>query len=89
MYAVTDQKTNTRVSYHEAVERGIIDLGTGVYIDNVTKEEMYLAEALKRGYVKALLVDDQDSIDSALKGETSLGADDIVIDVTKNKTQME
>jgi len=46
------------VPFTEAIRRGLVDLKTGCYINNVTSEHVFAADALRRGFFKGEVVDD-------------------------------
>ena len=58
---VTDPRTGRVLSMEEALEKGLIDLGNGTYIDPVTGEVVPLYDAMKRGIVYARLADPSDA----------------------------
>ena len=49
--------------FPEAVARGIFDKETGTYIHNVTGEEIFIGDAIQKGFVKAKVVDDPSTLD--------------------------
>ena len=59
MYAAEDLKENKRLSYQEAVERGIININTEEFLDTRSGEPVALADAYEKGWVKAMVVDEQ------------------------------
>ena len=61
--AVVDQKLKKKVPFYEAVSRGLIDRDTGNYVNNVTGEKIYVAEAIRRGFLKAHEVEDTAGLD--------------------------
>ena len=60
--AVVDQRNKRKVQFYEAVKLGLIDKNTGNYINNITGEKIYVGEAIKRGFLKAKLVDNVDGL---------------------------
>ena len=56
--AVVDQSRKKKVPFYEAVCSGLIDKETGNYVNNVTGEKIYVAEAIKRGFLKAREIQD-------------------------------
>jgi len=50
------------VPFTEAVRRGLVDPDTGCYINNVTDERVFAADALHRGLYKGEVVDDPSSL---------------------------
>lgn len=61
--AVVDQQKKKKVPFYEAVKNGLIDRETGCYINNVTGERIYVAEAIRRGFLKAKEVEETDGLD--------------------------
>ena len=61
--AVVDRKSKRRVSFREATLSGLIDKDTGAYIDNVTGQRLYVADAISKGFLKAREIDDASEID--------------------------
>ena len=60
---VLDQKRQTKVPFHQAVKRGLIDAETGNYYNNVTGEQVYLVDAIKKGLLKGGAVGNAESLD--------------------------
>jgi len=50
------------VPFTEAVRRGLVDLNTGCYINNVTNEHLFAGDAIRRGFFKGEVVDDPSSL---------------------------
>ena len=61
--AVVDQRLRKKIPFQEAVQRGLIDKNTGNYINNVTGEHVYVADAIQRGFLKAKAVEDSMGLD--------------------------
>ena len=61
--AVVDQRMKKKVPFHEAVKRGLIDTRTGNYVHNVTREKIYVADAIRRGFLKAKEIQDTSGLD--------------------------
>ncbi|ELU02287.1 hypothetical protein CAPTEDRAFT_213826 [Capitella teleta] len=61
--SVVDQRLKKKIPFQEAVKRGLIDKDTGNYIHNVTREKVYVTEAIRRGFLKGHVVDDPSSMD--------------------------
>lgn len=61
--AVVDQKLKQKVSFHDALQKGLLDGNEGVYVHNVTNEKVPITEAIMRGFIKAKLVTDNSSLD--------------------------
>ena len=60
---VLDQKRQTKVPFHQAVKRGLIDAETGNYYNNVTGEQIYLVDAIKKGLLTGGAVGNAESLD--------------------------
>jgi len=58
VHSVVDVKEKTRIAFEDAANRGIIFEETEEYINNVTGERINLADAIKRGLIKASVVND-------------------------------
>jgi len=56
--AVVDRRQKKTLTFHEAVRRGIIDRDTGAFRDTLTGEQMYVGDAIMRGFLKARVIDD-------------------------------
>ena len=56
--AVVDQRQRKKIPFIDAVRRGLIDKRTGNYVNNVTSESIYVADAITRGFFKAKQIDD-------------------------------
>jgi len=63
IHAVVDQRSKTKVSFSEAVRKGLIDKSTGAYHHSVSNEDIYVTDAIKRGFIKATVVKDPSSMD--------------------------
>jgi len=61
--AVVDQAEKKKVPFMEAVRKGLIERETGNYVNNVTGERTYVGDAIKRGFLKAKVVDDPSDLD--------------------------
>ena len=60
---VIDQKLKRRVSFSEAMNRGLLDGEEGLYINNKTKEKMSITDAIMKGLIKARIVSDPSHLD--------------------------
>lgn len=60
--AVVDQRHKRKVQFYEAVKLGLIDRNTGNYINNATGEKIYVGEAIRKGFLKAKVVDNADGL---------------------------
>ena len=63
IHGVVDQKKKTRVTFSEAVRQSLLDKETGAYYHNVSKENIYVGEAIRKGFIKATIVKDPNSMD--------------------------
>ena len=63
IYAVLDQVSKKSVSFGQAVRLGLIDPETGSYQDALRHEQVYVGDAIKRGFIKASVVSDPNSLD--------------------------
>jgi len=54
--AVVDQILHKPVSFTDAMKKGLIDRDTGNYINNITGERVFAAEAIRRGFFKSTVV---------------------------------
>lgn len=61
--SVVDQQTRQKVSFHAAIENGLLDGEEGVYVNNVTWERVPITEAIMRGFIKAKLITDPSQLD--------------------------
>ena len=57
--AVVDQRLRKKVPFIDAVRRGLIEKHTGNYVNNVTREKVYVADAISRGFLQAKPIKDQ------------------------------
>ena len=60
---VIDKKLKRRVSFHEAMNRGLLLGEEGMYVNNETAEKMNITDAIMKGYVKARIVNDPSNLD--------------------------
>lgn len=63
VHAVIDMKNKARVGFAEAVQKGLINADTGAYYNNATREHVYIGDAIKKGYVKATVILDKNTVD--------------------------
>lgn len=61
--SVVDQKRKAKVSFTDAIALGILDRATGAYINNITGDRVYVGEAIKRGFIKARIINNPKSLD--------------------------
>ena len=65
-YAVTsvvDQKQKAKVSFNDAMNKGLIDAEEGMYVNNLTRERIPLTDAIMSGLIKAKIVTDTSNLD--------------------------
>ena len=74
---VLDHSQGKTVSFHEAVECGLLDGNTGTYCNNVTGERMFLGDAITEGLIIASLVKDPSSLDVKPENKLVCGRDRI------------
>lgn len=55
---VEDPVLKTRVSFAEAMRRGLIDRETGDYVNRLTRQRVYVVDAIRQGLLRARLVQD-------------------------------
>lgn len=61
--AVVDQRLKKRVPFLEAINRRLVDRESGNYHNNLTGETIHVLEAIRRGFLKAKIVDDPSTLD--------------------------
>ncbi len=52
-----------QVSFTDAIRSNLLDRETGAYYHNVDRENIYVGEAIKRGFIKATIVKDPSTLD--------------------------
>lgn len=60
---VIDKKLKRRVSFHEALNKGLLLGEEGIYINNETNERMNITDAIMKGLIKARIVSDASKLD--------------------------
>ncbi|CAD5125553.1 DgyrCDS13756 [Dimorphilus gyrociliatus] len=60
---VVDRKKVKVITFFEAVQKGIIDRDSGLFLDTSNGDKLYIADAIARGFLKARKVDDPNSLD--------------------------
>lgn len=60
--AVVDRRQKKTVTFHEAVRRGIIDRDSGAFRDTLTGDQMYVGDAIMRGFLKARIIEDDSGL---------------------------
>ena len=63
IHGVIDQRTHAKVSFAEAVRIGLLDKSTGSYFHHGSNEHVFVSEAIRRGFIKAHIVEDPSSIE--------------------------
>ena len=61
--AVVDHRMKKTVTFPEAVQSNIVDKTAGTYRNNLTDEKMFVEDAIKRGFLKARIIDDESCMD--------------------------
>lgn len=61
--SVVDQRLRKKIPFYEAVRRNLIDRSTGTYINNETGERIYVVDAIRRGFLKAKVIDNVSGLD--------------------------
>lgn len=56
--SVVDQRRHERMTFHDALARGILDAEEGVYLNNVTWERIPITDAIMKGFIKAKIITD-------------------------------
>lgn len=77
IHAVIDTKTKARKSFSEAIDAGLIDQETGAYCNKSTGEYVYVGDAIKKGFIKATVVNDPKTLDIAPANRMTLPDTDI------------
>lgn len=76
--AVVDQRRKKKVQFYEAVKLGLIDKESGNYINNETGEKIYVGEAIRRGFLKAKIVDNTDGLNIDAENKMVVGRMDLM-----------
>ncbi len=58
---VVDQRKKTKVPFYEALQQGLIDEETGNYVNNKTREEVYVVDAILKGFLKGREIQQEES----------------------------
>ena len=61
--AVIDKKLKRRVSFHQAMNTGLLIAEDGMYVNNETGEQMNITDAIMKGLIKARIVTDAAGLD--------------------------
>ena len=56
-------KRKKKIPFQDAVKLGLIEKDTGNYVNNVTGEKVYVAEAIKKGFLKAKEIEDASGLE--------------------------
>lgn len=70
---VEDPFTKTKVTFAEAIRKGLIDRETGDYVNRLTRERIYVVDAIRKGLLRARLIQDT-------KGLNISTANNVVVD---------
>lgn len=60
---VIDQRHHKKVSFSDALRLGLLKGEEGIYVNNLTWEEVPITEAIMRGFIKARVVTDTSKLD--------------------------
>ena len=60
--AVVDRRHKKIITFQAAVSRGIINKESGAFLDTLTGESMYVGDAIIRGFLKARLIGNTDTL---------------------------
>ncbi|XP_022288564.2 uncharacterized protein LOC111100765 isoform X1 [Crassostrea virginica] len=63
VHGVLDKRTNQKVSFADALNKGLLDREKGEYVDNVTNERLPVLDAIMKGFIKARIVTDTSKLD--------------------------
>nr|XP_022288567.1 plectin-like isoform X4 [Crassostrea virginica]XP_022288568.1 plectin-like isoform X4 [Crassostrea virginica]XP_022288569.1 plectin-like isoform X4 [Crassostrea virginica] len=63
VHGVLDKRTNQKVSFADALNKGLLDRERGEYVDNVTNERFPVLDAIMKGFIKARIVTDTSKLD--------------------------
>ncbi|XP_062597680.1 uncharacterized protein LOC134259100 isoform X1 [Saccostrea cucullata] len=63
VHGVLDQKTNEKVSFADALNKGLLNKESGEYVNNVTNERLPVQDAIMKGFIKARIVTDTSKLD--------------------------
>jgi len=63
IHAVVDQRKRAKITFSEAIQGGLLDKETGSYYHNLDKENIFVGDAIRRGFIKATVVKDPGSLD--------------------------
>ncbi|XP_048745096.1 uncharacterized protein LOC125658065 isoform X3 [Ostrea edulis] len=63
VHGVLDQRTKQKVSFADAISKGLLDKESGEYVNNVTNERFPVQDAIIKGFIKARVVTDTSKLD--------------------------
>lgn len=63
VHGVLDKRINQKVSFADALNKGLLDREKGEYVDNVTNERLPVLDAIMKGFIKARIVTDTSKLD--------------------------
>ncbi len=58
---VVDQRKKSKVPFYEALQLGLINEETGNYMNNKTREEVYVVDAIQKGFLKGREIRQEES----------------------------
>ena len=56
--SVVDTRRKEKMTFHDALSRGILDAEEGVFLNNQTWERIPITDAIMRGFIKAKIITD-------------------------------
>ena len=63
IHSVVDQRSHEKVPFAQAVREGLLDRHTGAYFHHGTNEHVFVGEAIRKGFIKAHVVEDPSAIE--------------------------
>lgn len=63
VHSVVDVLNSQTMSFADAIDKGLLDKDSGNFLNNKTGETVFVSEAIKRGFIKARIVTDENSLD--------------------------
>lgn len=63
VFGVLDRKTEKRIPFYEACQKGLIDKEEGMYTDSLSGEKLHIIDAAQKGWVNIRVVDDPSKIE--------------------------
>ena len=68
--SVTDVAENEKVTFDEAVQRGLINVRNGEYLNNKSNKKYFVKKAIKKGYISARIIENKEEIEELSKQAT-------------------